>query len=343
MHRWLGVMMAFMLGLRNGTGGPMNFRQLAYGLASFLPFVPESLYKGTGGTSSAEYCYCVWLRHLVLARQGGMAEFPRVVAELGPGDSIGVGLAALLSGAQRYLALDAMAHADTAANLGIFDALVELLRARTPIPGRDAFPEHTVELASYAFPGDLLDDERMAAALDPARVAALRRVVSGEQPSAEVIDYRPDWSRAGGWEAGSVDFVISNAVMEHVADLPAAYRATWDWLHPGGYASHQIDFRSHGLFRAWDGHWACPDWLWRLFVGRRGYLLNREPFATHRTLARACGFEERTVVRVERAPESRALSPRFGAMTAEDRATCTGYLMLRKPPRSGCRDDRATV
>ena len=102
----------------------MNLRQLAYGLLSFLPWIPESLYKGTGGTGSAEYCYCIWLRHLVLAHQGGMKEFPRTVAELGPGDSIGVGLAALLSGVQRYIALDAMVHADVAGNLQVFDGFI---------------------------------------------------------------------------------------------------------------------------------------------------------------------------------------------------------------------------
>lgn len=309
----------------------MNFRQLAYGLISFLPWAPQSLHKGTGGTSSARYCYCIWLRHLVLARDGGMQAFPCVVAELGPGDSIGVGLAALLSGAERYLAIDAMAHAEPAGNLEVFDALVELFRARAPIPAKDVFPEHTVELASYEFPDDLLTEAQLAIALDPERVARLRSWVSGERLGAEIIDYRPDWDSGGGWEAGSVDLVLSNAVMEHVTDLPAAYRATWDMLCPGGFASHQIDFRSHGLFRAWDGHWACPEWLWRLFMGRRGYLLNREPFSTHRALAKACGFEERTMIRVEREPQSPRLSQPFRSITAQDRATCTGYFLLRKP------------
>lgn len=323
--------MAFMLGIRNWGGVGMNLRQLAYGLISFLPGAPESLLRGTGGTNSARYCYCIWLRHLVLARDGGMQSFPRVVAELGPGDSIGVGLAALLSGAEHYLALDAMAHADPAGNLAVFDALVELFRARTPIPGRDVFPEHTVELSSYQFPADLLTERRLALALDPERIAWLRSIVSGERSEADVIDYRPNWGSRDDWRTGSVDFVLSNAVMEHVADLTTAYRTTWDWLRPGGFASHQIDFRSHGLFRAWDGHWACPEWLWRLFVGRRGYLLNREPFSTHRALAAACGFEERAVLRVTRQPESTGIAPRFRAMAAEDRVTSTGYLLLRRP------------
>lgn len=63
----------------------MNFRQLAYGVLSYVPGAADRLVGATGGTSSADYCYCVWLRHLVLARRGGMSGFPAVVAELGPG------------------------------------------------------------------------------------------------------------------------------------------------------------------------------------------------------------------------------------------------------------------
>lgn len=307
----------------------MNLRQLVYGMLSYVPGIPESLYRGTGGTGSAEYCYCIWLRHLVLARGAGMCGFPRVVAELGPGDSIGVGMAALLSGAERYVALDAMAHAEQAQAVGIFDDLVELFRRRAPIPGADAFPEIALDLTDHAFPGTILSEARLQGALSEQRVAALRRAVMGEA-NPDLIDYR---APAGALRVGdneTVDFLLSNAVMEHVADLPDAYRTIAAWLRPGGYASHQIDFRSHGLFTEWDGHWACPDWLWRLFIGRREYLLNREPFATHRALAHDAAFTEVAVVRIECAPRSVRLARRFTDISAEDRRTCGGYLLLRK-------------
>lgn len=312
-------------------GTAMNLRQLAYGLLSYLPRIPESLYKGTGGTDSAEYCYCIWLRHLVLAHSGGMRRLPGVVAELGPGDSIGVGLAALLSGTDRYLALDAVSHVDAAANLVIFDALVRMFRERAPIPTRDVFPEHTLELASYVFPLEILDETRLQTALHPDRVARLRRVVSGEAPDSRTIDYRAPWGDVREEDAGTVDFLLSNAVMEHVADLPSAYRAMSRWLCQNGLASNQIDFRSHGLFSAWDGHWSCPEWLWCLFMGRRPYLLNREPFTTHRALASAAGLEEEMVVRVERASEAKRLAPEFCDMPTQDRTTCGAYVLLRKP------------
>jgi hypothetical protein len=308
----------------------MNFRQLAYGILSFVPAIPESLYKGTGGTVSADYCYCIWLRHLTFAYDAGMQSLPSIVAELGPGDSIGTGLAALLSGVNRYLAMDAIAHADTEQNLRVFDALVELFRRQADIPGRDRFPQIKLDLADSRFPKAILTPSHMQHALADQRIAWLRSLVSGDRYDPTVIDYRAPWDQPSGDDANSVDFILTNAVMEHVADLPSAYTAMWHWLRPGGFASHQIDFRSHGLFKAWDGHWACPDWLWRLFIGRRAYLLNREPFATHRTLASATGFRERHCVRIESLPASRRLTGRFRNMSAPDRSTSSGYLLLEK-------------
>ena len=308
----------------------MNLRQLAYGILSFAPGIPDSLYKGTGGTVSAEYCYCIWLRHLTLAHQAGMPATPATVAELEPGDSIGTGLAALLSGSTRYVALDAIAHADSTRNLYIYDALVELFRRQADIPGPAQYPEITLGLPDYRFPRALLPPSRMQAALAEERVAWLRKIVSGEQPDPGVLDYRAPWDQPTAADVGSVDFILSNAVLEHVADLPPVYAAMHQWLRSGGFASHQIDFRSHGLFKAWDGHWACPAWLWALFMGRRAYLLNREPLVTHRDLARAAGFHERHCLRAESTPESRRLAHRFHKLSTEDRRTSGAYLLHEK-------------
>jgi len=60
----------------------------------------------TGGSDSARYCYSAWLRHLVLLSNYGFKINNSRVGELGPGDSIGIGLAALLSGAAQYVGLE---------------------------------------------------------------------------------------------------------------------------------------------------------------------------------------------------------------------------------------------
>ena len=81
-------------------------RALIRGLATFIPGYVSGSPREPGGTVSPRYCYSVWLRHLVMASDGCLFEYPKTVAELGPGDSIGIGLAALISGADEYYAFD---------------------------------------------------------------------------------------------------------------------------------------------------------------------------------------------------------------------------------------------
>lgn len=47
---------------------------------------------------------------------------------------------------------------------------------------------------------------------------------------------------------GSFDIVLSNAVLEHVVDLPSACAALFRVTSPGGLNSHQVDFRDHRDF-----------------------------------------------------------------------------------------------
>ena len=56
------------------------------------------------------------MTHLNRLNTNGFAGVPKTVAELGPGDSIGVGLAALLSGAKSYVALDIHNYYDVQKN-----------------------------------------------------------------------------------------------------------------------------------------------------------------------------------------------------------------------------------
>src|SRR5216110_2845407 len=106
--------------------GDMRFGPVARGLLTYLPTINEMLpsTKTGGATHSAGYCYGVWLKHLTLLRAHGLATVPQAVAELGPGDSLGVGLCALLSGADDYVGLDVVAHSDLASNQSVLDDLI---------------------------------------------------------------------------------------------------------------------------------------------------------------------------------------------------------------------------
>lgn len=314
----------------------LNAVSLVPGAAQF-PLVRRRLRNrvtGTGGSISASYCYSVWLRHLVLAREHGLDADPKDVAELGPGDSIGVGLAALLCGAERYRALDVVRHANHEVNLRIFDQLVDMFRRREEIPDS---PTLHPKLASYRFPHLILTAERLARALDPGRLARLRQAVAaGDAAPSDAIRYCVPWSDEAVLPPASQHVVFSQAVLEHVDALPQAYRAMRRWLKPGGYISHQVDFKSHGWGGGtWDGHWRHGDWYWKALRGRDSWFINREPYSVHLRLLEETGFRRVHTQTVEAAPtyERRLLAPRFMSMPDEDRHTAGAYLLAVVAPK----------
>jgi len=313
----------------------MNARSMLSGLATYLPGATRV--RATGGTDSARYCYSVWLRHLVMARASGLDTDPRTIAELGPGDSLGIGLAGLLSGADKCFAFDVVEHASAERNLGILDELVALLRRRADIPGPEELPSTKPALEDYRFPAGILGRERLQRALDPARIERIRASLRDPRRPQSLIEYRAPWFAAERIAPASVDMIYSQAVLEHVEDLPGTYAAMMRWLRPSGFVSHQIDFKSHGTAPQWNGHWTYSEPAWRLVKGRRPYLINREPLSTHLRLLKAAGFEIRCTLAVRSSsPIGRAqLARRFRHLSDEDLATSGAF--LQAVPRGGRR------
>lgn len=311
----------------------MRLAKLLIGLATLVPGVNAFKAKTTGGTIDARYCYAVWLRHLVLAQAAGLAAPPRVVAELGPGDSLGIGLCALLTGAEKYIALDHVPFAAPRRNARVLRELAEMLRRREPVPGPEEYARVKPVLEDYAFPSELLDDATLDGALKPARVAQLATALEDTDNPDGPIRYVAPWSDETVIAEGSVDYVLSQAVLEHVADPGAVYAAMARWLRPGGFMSHQIDFKSHGTAAAWNGHWTLADWQWKLLVGGRPYLLNREPCSTHRRLLAAAGFEPvgEQLSRRPSAVERGRLRPQFSHLTDDDLSTAGAFLQAVRP------------
>ncbi len=314
----------------------VRMRPLLVGAATYVPGLRNLTARRTGGTASARYCYSVWMRHLVMAHTSGIATRFGTVAELGPGDSLGMGLAALLSGAERYYALDIVRYAESTRNIAILDELIALFRSRAPIPGEDEFPLVTPLLPSYDFPHHLLTDERLATALDPQRLALIRdALLELDAPKAHtpLIAYFVPWDDAAVIERESVDFIFSQAVLQYPSDLEATYRAMDRWLTPGGALSHAIDFKCHGTTREWSGHWSCSDPVWSLLNGRRRDALNRAPHSAHIDVIEGLGC---TIVCDQRAELPPAitrmqLAPRFRHLTDDDLTISSTFIQARKP------------
>jgi len=291
--------------------------------------------RGTGGTDSARYCYSAWLRHLSLAHKNGLPTQFDVVAELGPGDSLGIGLAALLSGANQYYALDVVQHANLEKNLRVFDELASLFARREPMPDEAEFPTLKPYLQSYEFPGHVLTEARLQQALRPGRLESIRNAIAnpnGGGADRISICYFVPWHDRLTIREASVDLVCSQAVLEHVDDLENAYRALHRWLKAGGVMSHQIDFRCHKTARAWNGHWAHSDLVWGLMRGKRHYLLNRQPHSRHVNLMQAAGFEIvcDMALRGPSGVARKRLASRFRNMSDDDLATSGAFIQAVK-------------
>ena len=314
-------------------------KALVKGLMTRVPVVNRYALSGTGGTVSARYCYSVWLRHLIWAHRQGRTTIPHTVAELGPGDSLGAGLAALLAGSHQYFGLDVKKFASSDRNVRILDQLIELYQNREPIPDATEFPQQLPHLDTYEFPAHIVTDDVLAASLRPERIELirdeLRKDSVGTGPEARIAYFAP-WYDPNVVQEESVDFVFSQAVMEHVTELGHTYQALWRWLKPDGWSSHVIDYRSHHTTKQWNGHWACSDFAWSLVRGKRVYLINREPHSTHVDLLQKHGFnivgdleyrEQDGVAREQ-------LAPRFRHLSDDDLAISCAFIQAVKQANS---------
>ena len=269
---------------------------LAKGLLSFVPGTRGLFSRHSGGSCSARYCYSVWLRHLCKASELGLLAggVPRIVAEIGPGDSLGMGVAALMSGCEAYRAFDVVRSSNAFENVRIFDELAELFQMQANIPDDIEFPNVSPRLSSYIFPSEILPKARLQVLLNQQRLKAIRGALEEMTPEgkqSELISYTVPWSTLLEQEELCVDMIFSQAVMEHVEDLSGSYSTMFRWLKPGGFISHQIDFKCHNTANRWNGHWAYSKFMWACVKGRRPFLINRAPLSTHLALVKQSGFE----------------------------------------------------
>ncbi len=305
-------------------------RHILTGVLTFVPFLDAWRVRrgSTGGSDSARYCYSVWFRHLSILNRYGFNVDGAQIGELGPGDSLGVGLTALLSGAARYVGLDIVPYSAKADLERMLDELLSMYMKEERVPDDMEFPFVRPRIDSYEFPRDAVDRRNTST-----KAKEIRNQLGGGLNSGSLLGYRVPWMSLPQIDQASLDLIFSQAVLEHIDSLEETYRAMFAWLKPGGYASHVIDFRSHGRSPFWNGHWSYSDWEWKLVRGKREFLLNREPLSTHLGLAEKVGFKL-LLAKQDQTPhglEATSLAPRFRQMDAADAHTSGALLILQKP------------
>ena len=134
------------------------------------------------------------------------------VAEVGPGDSCGIGLMFLADGCEQ---------------VDLVDRFFSLRNEEQQETINRAIVEQLPVLASL----------RLNGSYSEASFAKLTRHY-GEKAAAETF-FQPD---------NAYDFIVSCAVLEHVYDPLRAVAAMASALKPGGIMLHQIDCRDHGQF-----------------------------------------------------------------------------------------------
>lgn len=314
----------------------MRLKPLVRGLLTFIPgshlFLPEQ--KAGGGGNSAAYCYGVWLIHLTMLWENGLRTIPDSLAELGPGESLGVGLSAMLSGVNHYYALDTLKHADTALNLKIFDELVEMFTRRAGKPG-NGWPDLGKYLDANLFPSHILTDDVLANTLEETRVANIRKLIASRGEDTSVtgmsLKYIAPWLDADIIQKDSIDAIISHSVLEHVVDIEDAYVVMHKWLKPGGGMSHYIDIRAHGVDKIENGHWKFSELLWKAILGKRPYLINRLPYSAHRQFTSDLGFDIVCELKqyITNGIQRHQLAKRWRHLSDDD-MTCIGALLQAK-------------
>ena len=206
-----------------------------------------------------------------------------------------------------------------------------LFSQREPIPNEPAFKQVYPKLESYDFPEALLTEDLLGNSLHPARLAAIRAALQGEECSEIKISYIAPWSEASQMPRGVIDMAFSQAVLEHVDNVPLTYASLYQWLRPGGFMSHTVDFKSHETTRDWYGHWVVSDFMWDMIRGKLTYLINRWPYSAHISELDTAGFRIVGAMRVEGSPICRKmLSRKFESLTDEDLRTSMAFIQAVK-------------
>jgi len=221
------------------------------------------------------------------------------VFEIGPGDHLASGFVCLGTGARRYETADRF--------LGDVSGPVAKSWYRAVKEHWQAFlPDHPFEegLDPDAFPEGY-----------PDRVLA-------QQIAVESLEKKTGF-----------DVVYSFHVGEHVSDIDAFARSTFDLLKPGGVAIHHVNYGPHDCWLTYDDPWTFlgfSDSVWKMMGSNRG-TPNR--FRHHEFVA---AFEKAGLViddtKIEHLPPpANHVAERFRDMTPEQLSVLNSLFKLRKP------------
>jgi SAM-dependent methyltransferase len=251
-----------------------------------------------GGMDDPETAFRVYHMHCEAAGFADRRGY--TVLELGPGDSMLTALYARSAGAAQSILVDQSTLA--AARMDLFNAAEQMLsRKGVPVP------------CGVAAAGSVTD---------ALTLLNCRYMVDG-------------LSSLRALPSNSVDFIFSNAVIEHVRkdDFAATAREMHRILKPDGVASHWIDYRDHLENRL--NNLRFSERIWESeFMVNSGFYTNRLPWPAIRKLFEEAGFMieiHDTKLWVGGLPTpQRVMHEPFCNTPADELMVMTNWVLLRK-------------
>jgi hypothetical protein len=310
-----------------------RLKPIIVGTLKYSKFITNLLPIAAGATGNARYCYAVWMRHLSYLTRFNGGVIPLKVTEIGPGDSFGVGLAALLSGSESYFALEAINYWNSERNLRILDELIELFSKREIIPDNEEFPLLKPAVDNYTFPSHIITDSILQRSMDKQRIQQIREeLMNPDNLNNVMIRCKVPWYDKAIIEYESQDFIFSHVVIQHIDDINNTFYNSNYWLKPGGYVSHLIDYKSLGFTTRWNGHWTFSDWEWRIMVGGRKFSQNMLPHSSYIQLFKDYHFNIlflKVFNKVNKLSKNR-LAKKYRSLSEDDLNTSDSYILAQK-------------
>jgi hypothetical protein len=248
----------------------------AKGAITFIPgisfLLKKKKAKATHSSSNAEFCYSLWLSILVFFKENGIKPNLKRIGEIGTGGSVGIGICALLTGSEEYYSLEIEDLFDNEKNLKLLEEIISLLNKKTPISNK--FKQINIKIENHEFPIEIIKPFF----LENKIVSEIKNDLLAGGNKSKKISVIKKWEST---DSLNLDFIFSRAVMEHVENPDDVYKGIAYHLKDKSYMLHDIEFHSHGITKASDGHYFIPNIIWKLICGKRSYFLNRWDLKKH--------------------------------------------------------------
>jgi SAM-dependent methyltransferase len=262
---------------------------------------------GREASGSAVYNLEIFNRYSAIWRKHGKGGRSPSILEIGPGTSLAQGVLFVASGARKYTGLDLYTYSELYRPYG-YTAAYGMLSLVAPASVRLKADE------IYSISGDKV-------VFNPSRIEYLF--------PRQSYDIRlPD---------GSVDFVFSHSVFEHISDPARTIAAIGKVLRQGGLSAHHFDMRDHTDFSKPLEFLKMDERAWAArHTGNRSHLYtNRKRLSDFVKMFESAGFKVRKVEPTSTVPMSeeirRGFDAEFQKYDLEDLAVVSALIVAEKP------------